>query len=153
MTFISSPAILFHLPFYSILDLSIPQSFRLWHVKAFQRVATCYIPPSPCPRPEPLFSLAVRERYENRRKNGHNRFLSRVTAKRKALGVSALTIECEICWVFLIGNHFPMQNVYFPTQTIFVLCKSLYINGEFFEWYFRGTNGGQNFAYKKKEKQ
>ena len=28
--------------------------------------------------------------------------------------------------------YFPMQNVYFPTQTIFVLCKSLYINGEFF---------------------
>lgn len=28
--------------------------------------------------------------------------------------------------------YFPMQNVYFPTQTIFVLCKSLYINGDFF---------------------
>lgn len=28
---------------------------------------------------------------------------------RKALGVSALTIECEICWVFLIGNHLPTQ--------------------------------------------
>lgn len=49
--------------------------------------------------------------------------------------------------------YFPMQNVYLPTQTIFVLCKSLCINGEIFEWYFRGTNGGQNFAYQKKEKQ
>lgn len=28
---------------------------------------------------------------------------------RKALGVSALTIESEICWVFVIGNHLPMQ--------------------------------------------
>ncbi len=26
---------------------------------------------------------------------------------RKALGVSALTIECEICCVLLISNHFP----------------------------------------------
>ena len=30
--------------------------------------------------------------------------------KRKALGVSALTIECEICCVLLIGNHFPTQK-------------------------------------------
>ena len=29
--------------------------------------------------------------------------------------------------------YFPMQNVYLPTQTIFVLCKSLCINGEIFE--------------------
>lgn len=29
--------------------------------------------------------------------------------------------------------HLPMQNVYLPTQTIFVLCKSLCINGEIFE--------------------
>lgn len=28
--------------------------------------------------------------------------------------------------------YLPIQNVYFPTQTIFVLCKSLYINGDFF---------------------
>lgn len=33
----------------------------------------------------------------------------------------------------VICNYLPMQNVYLPTQTIFVLCKSLYINGEFFE--------------------
>lgn len=56
----------------------------------------CEIPLSPCQCSESLFSLAVREGYENRRKNGHNRFLSRVTAKIKALGVSALTIECDI---------------------------------------------------------
>ena len=30
-------------------------------------------------------------------------------------------------------SYFPMQNVYLPTQTIFVLRKSLYINGELFE--------------------
>ena len=31
------------------------------------------------------------------------------------------------------NRKFSMQNVYLPPQTIFVLCKSLYINGEFFE--------------------
>ena len=60
------------------------QSFRLWHIKAFQRVATCYIPPLPCPRSESHNSLVVRERYENRSKNGRNRFLLRMTAKRKS---------------------------------------------------------------------
>ena len=44
----------------------------------------CEIPPSPCPRSEPRFSLAVRERYENRRKNGHYRLISRVTANKKS---------------------------------------------------------------------
>ena len=44
----------------------------------------CYIPPSPCPRSEPLFSLAV-QRYENRRKNGHYRFVSRMSAKKKSV--------------------------------------------------------------------
>ena len=29
--------------------------------------------------------------------------------------------------------YFPTQNVYLPTQTIFVLCKSLCIKGEIFE--------------------
>lgn len=33
----------------------------------------------------------------------------------------------------VICNYLPMQNVYLPTQTIFVLCKSLCINGEIFE--------------------
>ena len=37
------------------------------------------------------------------------------------------------CIVHVISHHLPMQNVYLPTQTIFVLCKSLCINGEFFE--------------------
>lgn len=33
-----------------------------------------------------------------------------------------------------IINVIPLFIIsYFPTQTIFVLCKSLYINGEFFE--------------------
>ena len=44
----------------------------------------CEIPPSSCPRSESLFSFAVRERYENRRINGHHRFLSRVTANKKS---------------------------------------------------------------------
>lgn len=34
-----------------------------------------------------------------------------MTAKRKALGVSALTIECEIWCEVLIGHHFPMQHI------------------------------------------
>lgn len=33
----------------------------------------------------------------------------------------------------VICNYLPTQNVYLPTQTIFVLCKSLCINGEIFE--------------------
>lgn len=70
----------------------------------------CEIPLSPCQCSESLSSLAVRERYENRCKNGHHRFLSRVTANKKSARVSALTIECEICCVLLIGNHFPMQK-------------------------------------------
>ena len=32
------------------------------------------------------------------------------TQTRKALGVSALTIECEICWLLVTGNHIPMHN-------------------------------------------
>ena len=44
----------------------------------------CEIPLSPCSHSESLFSLAVRERYENRRKNGHNRLVSRVTANEKS---------------------------------------------------------------------
>ena len=72
----------------------------------------CEIPPSSCPRSEPLFSFAVRERYENRRKKGHHRFFREWPQTRKALRVSALTIECEICWVFLIGNHLPTQHIY-----------------------------------------
>ena len=57
--------------------------------KMFRCVSRYPISPSPCQRSEPCFSLAVRERYGNRRKNGHNRLLSRVTAKkRKAIGVS-----------------------------------------------------------------
>lgn len=70
----------------------------------------CEIPLSPCQCSESLSSLAVRERYENRCKNGHHRFLSRVTANKKSARVSALTIECEICCVLLIGNHFPTQK-------------------------------------------
>ena len=70
----------------------------------------CEIPLSPCQCSESLSSLAVRERYENRCKNGHHRFLSRVTANKKSARVSALTTECEICCVLLIGNHFPMQK-------------------------------------------
>lgn len=56
------------------------QSFRLWHIKAFQRVATCYIPPLPCPRSEPHFFSW----YENRRKNDHYRLVLRVTANKKS---------------------------------------------------------------------
>ena len=41
---------------------------------------------------------------------------------------------------------FTDAETHFPTQTIFVLCKSLCINGEIFEEYFWGTNRGQNFA-------
>ena len=46
----------------------------------------------------------------------------------------------------VICNYLPMQNVYLPTQTIFLPYKMLYINMQIFEEYFRGTNGGQNFA-------
>lgn len=45
-----------------------------------------------------------------------------------------------------VSMDFPMQNVYLPTQTIFLSYKMLYINMQIFEEYFRGTNGGQNFA-------
>ena len=60
--------------------------------------------------------------------------------------MNALLIKYDRCLWFVILPYFPMQNVYLPTQTIFVLCKSLFINGEIFEEYFWGTNGGQNFA-------
>lgn len=38
----------------------------------------------------------------------------------------------DVISLFIV-DYLPMQNVYFPTQTIFILCKSLCINGEFFE--------------------
>ena len=40
---------------------------------------------------------------------------------------------CFLAFAFVFVIYFPMQNVYLPTQTIFVLCKSLCINGEFFK--------------------
>ena len=57
--------------------------------KMFRCVSMYPISPSPCQRSEPCFSLAVRERYGNRRKNGHNRLLSRVTAKKEKQSVLA----------------------------------------------------------------
>lgn len=47
--------------------------------------------------------------------------------------MNALLIKYDRCLWFVILPYFPMQNVYLPTQTIFVLRKSLYINGELFE--------------------
>lgn len=32
------------------------------------------------------------------------------------------------CLIWEMTAYFPMQNVYLPTQTIFVLYKALYIN-------------------------
>ena len=32
------------------------------------------------------------------------------------------------CLLLILSHYFPMQNVYLPTQTIFVLYKALYIN-------------------------
>lgn len=52
-----------------------------------------------------------------------------------------------------VGDYFPMQNVYLPTQMIFCYITYCVSVCNFFEGYFRGTNGGQNFAYQKKEKQ
>ena len=48
--------------------------------------------------------------------------------------------------------YLPMQNVYFPTQTIFVLCKSLYINGEFFLNDIFGGQTGDKISHIKRKK-
>ncbi len=36
--------------------------------------------------------------------------------KRKALCVSALTIECDVLCEFVIGNYFPTQNIFTELQ-------------------------------------
>lgn len=47
--------------------------------------------------------------------------------------MSRLFVVILKCFKLLDMSYLPMQNVYLPTQTIFVLCKSLCINGEIFE--------------------
>lgn len=53
-------------------------------------------------------------------------------------GICGLVLKVPFFIVMDIGCkcntiEISMQNVYLPTQTIFVLRKSLYINGELFE--------------------
>ena len=50
-------------------------------------------------------------------------------AEIKGANISEIADQILLDWQIEI----PTQNVYLPTQTIFVLCKSLCINGEIFE--------------------
>ena len=59
-------------------------------------------------------------------------FIAGFLENKKSLIFSDFIIVGSNSLQLITISYLPMQNVYFPTQTIFVLCKSLYINGEFF---------------------
>ena len=72
-----------------------------------------------------------------------------MTAKRKALVVNALTIECEMLCLSVIGNHFPMQNItdfhmpfYYDNDVpkCFLLCFNVFHLGANYPLLILSTN-------------
>lgn len=61
-------------------------------------------------------------------KNGYLPDLSGIWVTKKPLKFSDFLIVDSNYLQLFTTNHLPMQNVYLPIQTIFMLYKVLYIN-------------------------